>query len=87
VLPTTILLASDGSEEAARAARTAIELSEKLGAELHHVPDVHMLDTTLIPQSAAGSRRSYVRYTRLRPTILPLPAYPPTTRKALCLRW
>jgi nucleotide-binding universal stress UspA family protein len=37
MLPKRILLASDGSEEAARAARTAIELSEKLGAELHLV--------------------------------------------------
>jgi nucleotide-binding universal stress UspA family protein len=37
MLPTRILLASDGSEEAARAARTAIELSKKLGAELHLV--------------------------------------------------
>jgi nucleotide-binding universal stress UspA family protein len=37
MLPTRILLASDGSEEAARAARTAIGLSEKLGAELHLV--------------------------------------------------
>ena len=35
----------------------------------------------------AGSRRGYVRYNRLRPTMLSLPAYPPTGRKALCLRW
>jgi nucleotide-binding universal stress UspA family protein len=46
MLPTRILLASDGSEEAARAARTAIELSEKLGVELHlvyggHIPSVY----------------------------------------------
>ncbi len=37
MLTTRILLASDGSEEAARAARTVIEVSEKLGAELHLV--------------------------------------------------
>jgi nucleotide-binding universal stress UspA family protein len=42
MLPTRILLASDGSEEAARAARTAIELSENLGAELHLVYVGHM---------------------------------------------
>jgi nucleotide-binding universal stress UspA family protein len=42
MLPTRILLASDGSEEAARAARTAIELSEELGAELHLVYVGHM---------------------------------------------
>ena len=43
--PTKILLASDGSEEALRAARTAVELSNELGAELHllyvgHMPNV-----------------------------------------------
>jgi nucleotide-binding universal stress UspA family protein len=41
-LPTRILLASDGSEESTRAARSAIELSEKLGAELHLVYVGHM---------------------------------------------
>jgi nucleotide-binding universal stress UspA family protein len=48
MLPRRILLASDGSEDAAREARTAIELSEKLGTELHlvyveHVPSVFYL--------------------------------------------
>jgi nucleotide-binding universal stress UspA family protein len=42
VLPTRILLASDGSEEAIRAARSAVELSNKLGAELHVVYVGHM---------------------------------------------
>jgi nucleotide-binding universal stress UspA family protein len=42
VLATRIVLASDGSEEAARAARTAIELSNNLGAELHVVYVGHM---------------------------------------------
>jgi nucleotide-binding universal stress UspA family protein len=42
MLPTRILLASDGSKEAARAARTAIELSNNLGAELHVVYVGHM---------------------------------------------
>ena len=39
---TRILLASDGSEEAARAARTAVELSNELEAELHVVYVGHM---------------------------------------------
>jgi nucleotide-binding universal stress UspA family protein len=42
MLPTRILLASDGSEEATRAARTAIELSNNLGAELQVVYVGHM---------------------------------------------
>ncbi len=37
VLPRRMLLATDGSEDSARTARTAIELSEELGAELHLV--------------------------------------------------
>ena len=35
VLPEKILVATDGSEPAARATRTAAELAGKLGAELH----------------------------------------------------
>jgi nucleotide-binding universal stress UspA family protein len=35
VLPEKILVATDGSEQAARATRTAAELAGKLGAELH----------------------------------------------------
>jgi len=37
VFPTKILLATDGSEEAELAARTAIEMAEKTGSELHVV--------------------------------------------------
>lgn len=36
-LPTRILLATDGSEDAALAARAAVDLSQKTGAELHVV--------------------------------------------------
>ncbi|MGB3633636.1 MAG: universal stress protein [Rubrobacteraceae bacterium] len=36
-LPTRILLATDGSEDATLAARAAIDLSQKIGAELHVV--------------------------------------------------
>ena len=35
--PTKILLATDGSEEAALAARTAIDIADKTGSELHIV--------------------------------------------------
>lgn len=37
MFPTKILLATDGSEEAALAARAAVELSNKTGSELHVV--------------------------------------------------
>lgn len=36
-LPDKVLLATDGSDDAVRACRTAAELSRKLGAELHVV--------------------------------------------------
>ena len=46
-IPKKILLATDGSAEAERAAHMAAGLSDKLGAELHvvhagHVPDVYV---------------------------------------------
>ncbi len=37
IFPTKILLATDGSEEAALAARTAIDIADKTGSELHVV--------------------------------------------------
>ena len=37
IFPTKILLATDGSEEAALAARTAVDLAQKTGSELHVV--------------------------------------------------
>jgi nucleotide-binding universal stress UspA family protein len=37
IFPTTILLATDGSKEAALAARTAAKLADKTGSELHLV--------------------------------------------------
>ena len=37
IFPTKILLAADGSEEAALAARTATDIAEKTGSELHVV--------------------------------------------------
>ncbi len=35
IFPTRILLAADGSEDAARATEVAVEISEKTGSELH----------------------------------------------------
>ncbi len=37
IFPTKVLLATDGSEEAVLAARTAVDLAEKTGSELHVV--------------------------------------------------
>lgn len=37
IFPTKVLLATDGSEEAVLAARTAVDLVEKTGSELHVV--------------------------------------------------
>jgi len=37
ILPTKILLATDGSEDAKLAARTAVELAQKTGSQLHVV--------------------------------------------------
>ncbi len=37
IFPTKILLATDGSQEATLAARTAIDIAEKTGSELHVV--------------------------------------------------
>lgn len=68
MLPEKILLATDGSQEAARAAQTAAELAEKTGAELHvvhvgHMPDVFyeapggwMLDWELVEKMRENAR-------------------------------
>ena len=53
MFPTKILLATDGSEEAAHAARTAAALSEKTGSELHvvyveHLPHPYALSEATI---------------------------------------
>jgi nucleotide-binding universal stress UspA family protein len=45
LFPTRILLATDGSEDAERATRAAVELSEKLGSELHVVHVGELLPT------------------------------------------
>jgi len=37
IFPTRVLLATDGSEEAALAAQTALEIADKTSSELHVV--------------------------------------------------
>lgn len=50
VFPTNILLATDGSREAKQAARTAADLAEKTGSELHvvHVGGEGFYETPLV---------------------------------------
>src|SRR4028119_2263907 len=53
MFPTRILLATDGSEEAARVARMAAALSQKTGSELHvvyvqHLPHPYALSEATI---------------------------------------
>ena len=42
IFPTTILLAADGSQEATLAARTAADIADKTGSELHVVHARHV---------------------------------------------
>ncbi|HSL00939.1 MAG TPA: universal stress protein [Rubrobacteraceae bacterium] len=62
MFPTKILLATDGSENAVRAARTAVELANKTGSELHvvHVaeaPHIFFAYTELDPARAEREAR------------------------------
>jgi nucleotide-binding universal stress UspA family protein len=50
IFPTKILLATDGSTEAQLAARTAVDLSQKTGSELHVI---HVLDVAKVGLSMA----------------------------------
>jgi nucleotide-binding universal stress UspA family protein len=50
IFPTKILLATDGSSEAQLAARTAVDLSQKTGSELHLI---HVLDVAKVGLSMA----------------------------------
>ena len=47
VFPTRILLATDGSPDAGRAAQTAVELCQQTGSELHLVHVGEFLPTYL----------------------------------------
>lgn len=58
IFPTKILLAVDGSEEAALAARTAVDLAGKTGSELHVV---HVHRIVPVPYAYRG------RYTEPEP--------------------
>jgi nucleotide-binding universal stress UspA family protein len=53
IFPTKMLLATDGSEEAELAARTAVDLAEKTGSELHvvHVFGIAPLGPPVYPES------------------------------------
>ena len=54
IFPTTILLATDGSEEAQLAATTAAELAKKTNSELHLLsvgPDLPLYE---LPEHPAG---------------------------------
>ena len=67
IFPTKILLATDGSEEAELAARTAADLAGKTGSELHVV---HVLvlppDTPHDPVGTAAAREEFERRGRAR---------------------
>ena len=56
IFPTRILLATDGSEEAEFAARTAADLAAKTGSELH-VVYVHTLPPEALHAPRASTRR------------------------------
>jgi nucleotide-binding universal stress UspA family protein len=53
IFPTKILLATDGSEEAGLAARTAADLAQKTGSELHvvHVFGIAPLGPPIYPEA------------------------------------
>ncbi len=58
IFPTRVLLATDGSKEAALAARTAVDLAEKTGSELHVI---HVHRILPVPYASRG------RYTEPEP--------------------
>jgi nucleotide-binding universal stress UspA family protein len=60
IFPTKILLATDGSEEATLAARTAADIADKTGSELHVVHARLMLPWAGYPTAAAPQSSSPV---------------------------
>ena len=56
LFPTKVLLATDGSEDAARAARAAVEVSNKTGSELHAVHVETAIPTFLAHTEVAPER-------------------------------
>jgi nucleotide-binding universal stress UspA family protein len=55
IFPTKILLASDGSEEATLAARTAVDMANRTGSELHVVHVVHRSEELRQPEGLGFS--------------------------------
>lgn len=67
IFPTKILLATDGSEEAELAARTAIDLADRTGSELHVVNVLVMPPESLRhPVGTASARDEFERSERAR---------------------
>jgi nucleotide-binding universal stress UspA family protein len=64
--PTTILLATDGSEEAEFAARTAIDLAGKTGSELHVVHILVLPPENLHDPFGTAAREEFERRGRAR---------------------
>lgn len=65
IFPTRILLATDGSKDAALAARAAADLSARAGAELHVVHVWQDLRSPSLPAMAMGEySRAYEQYER-----------------------
>ena len=63
IFPTKILLATDGSSEARLAARTAVDLAQKTGSELHAV---HVVDAASgVPCSTRRRYESRLREGRI----------------------
>ncbi len=62
MFPTNILLATDGSTEAIRAARMAITLSEKLDSELHVVYVEPLPDPYAVPEHLTYQLVRYPEY-------------------------
>ncbi len=55
IFPTTVLLATDGSEEASLATRVAVEMAEKTGSELHLVHVFGIAPLAPLYPGAAGA--------------------------------
>ena len=61
IFSTTIVLATDGSEEAELAARTAVDLAGKTGSDLHVVDGLNLPPETLHDPFGAAARGDFAR--------------------------
>ena len=82
VFPTKILLATDGSESAATAARTAVELSKKTGSELHVVHVETDIPIALSDLEVAPESISQVAWERLGEQVRRIEAEGVTVKQA-----